>query len=253
MNEKIEELNRKLMASVCPGSDRTMLTESCDKLNLPPVNATSLPINSTASPTGSPTGSVSEDILPALSSNASREQYDPTQPMRSPDATGGDPSVTSHQHKETRYVSKEPKACPADLGAATACYDRQPAFSCYCLMFTHRNWWDSSARRHSRSMQLVSIETLEEQQLLQLLIVTVRAQYSSDFIPGLDFGWWTSGSDAANEGVWIWSASGQPVSDLGRGVPDDGSSYNNGLLLYSDGFYWVDAVMSESAYSICEY
>lgn len=246
MNRKIEDLNRKLMSSVCPGTDQTELVAACDQLNLQlirlqPENSTSVPINSSASPP--------IDIAAALPLEISQETVT-TVPFTSVNVTEDEPVKPNN---ETQIVARDPKTCPANLGPGTACYDRQPAFSCYCLIFTHQNWWDSSARCQSRSMNLVSIETLEEQQLLQILIVTVRAQHSTDFIPGLDFGWWTSGSDAANEGVWIWSATGQPVTDLGRGVPDDGSSYNNGLLLYSDGFYWVDAVMSDSAYSICEY
>jgi hypothetical protein len=81
----------------------------------------------------------------------------------------------------------------------------------------------------------------------------IAVRNANDFVRGLDFGWWTSGSDESNEGHWIWTGTGQPVADLGRGMPDDASTYNNGLLLYSDGFIWVDAVQNERAYSICEF
>jgi len=117
---------------------------------------------------------------------------------------------------------------------------------------THRNWWDAARFCQANSMQLLSLETAQEQQMIMGLIVNVRVRNSAYFVPGLDFGWWTSGSDEAAEGQWIWTGTGRPVVDLGRGMPDDESTFNNGLLLYSDGFLWVDAVMSEKAYSICE-
>jgi len=67
--------------------------------------------------------------------------------------------------------------------------------------------------------------------------------------------WWTSGSDEAEEGHWIWTATGQPFQFhyWSSGQPDGGAKQNFMLLDWpNNGHQWVDQAKTDQRYPICE-
>ena len=64
-----------------------------------------------------------------------------------------------------------PDGCPEDLGANSTCHQ---GTECYCLVQIKKNWKDSEIFCKERGMQLVSIESAEEQKELSQILDQVK-------------------------------------------------------------------------------
>lgn len=92
-------------------------------------------------------------------------------------------------------------------------------------------------------MQLVSIETEEEQRKLSK--ISPRTEFE---------GWWTSGSDQDTEGEWIWTATNERLNytNWAKRQPN-GEDKENYLLLKPLGLYWDDKEgQYDNEFFICE-
>lgn len=96
-------------------------------------------------------------------------------------------------------------------------------------------------------MQLVSIESAEEQKELSQILDQVKE--------GRFHWWWTSGSDENEEDQWTWTANGEPFTFINwnKWQPNGGTE-NNYMLMVSSyyRFEWYDVDAQEQSFSICE-
>ena len=149
---------------------------------------------------------------------------------------------TDYAANVKQHSSAVSKICPHKIVRENLCYAIKSG--CYCLVKVKQSWIDSERYCKAQGMQLVSIETKEEQdQLNELLAGEART-------------WWTSGADLDAEGSWIWSASGLPFNYTfwGNRQPDGGSVQNvMQIKRMKDGFRWNDYPSYKNEYSVCEY
>jgi len=116
-------------------------------------------------------------------------------------------------------------------------------FSC---LQTQQTWNQAAEFCRSRDMQLVSLETLEEDQMLRKLTGNVG------------FPWWWS-SAVRDTADWLWTGTGKRLTytDWAKGHPHSPAAAVAGeqsravALLYR-GRGWFDMPANGSYYSICE-
>jgi len=122
----------------------------------------------------------------------------------------------------------------------------------YIGHFFKANWYKASQYCRYHGLQLASIETKEENTILE--------RYISEIGLGNEH-FWTSGTDQAEEGVFYWFGTGKPVgyTNWNAGEPNN-FRYENGeeehcLELWNrdaKGLKWNDTPCSFETYFICE-
>ncbi|XP_046396795.1 C-type lectin 37Db isoform X2 [Ischnura elegans] len=122
----------------------------------------------------------------------------------------------------------------------------------YLGIFFKANWYKANRFCRFHGMQLASISSAEENQLLE---DHVKAQGL-----GLEH-FWTSGTDQGEEGTFFWLSNGRPVTytNWNAGEPNN-FRYENGeeehcLELWNrdgKGLKWNDTPCSFETYFVCE-
>ncbi len=109
----------------------------------------------------------------------------------------------------------------------------------------------------SRSMQLVSLETAAEERRLVRLITGADLANPTAAAATATSIWWTSGSDAATEGRWLWTATGRPFvhTNWAAGQPDNSGAVEHFVAVTVTGFTsaWFDLPPFASTSSVCEF
>ena len=152
-------------------------------------------------------------------------------------------------------------------------YTIEVIFCCWLLFLTvelilQRSWTEAGIFCQSKGMKLVSIETAEENDLITADQTThgrpdgeTYVLYSVDNLSWLNIlgfinsYFWTSGSDAAKEGEWIWTATGQPITYFNwcSSCPDNRTDEDYLILVgFQVGIWddWFD--INDSRYTACE-
>jgi len=122
----------------------------------------------------------------------------------------------------------------------------------YLGMFFKANWFRSAQYCRFHGMHLASLESAEEQQVLE------------EHIKGLDLGdqhFWTSGSDLGEEGKFIWMGTGKAITytHWNAGEPNN-FEYDNGekehcLEMWDrdgKGLAWNDTPCSFETFFVCQ-
>jgi len=122
----------------------------------------------------------------------------------------------------------------------------------YIGHFFKSNWYKASQYCRFHGMHLASVESKEENSLLE--------KYINDFGFGQDH-FWTSGTDQAEEGNFFWFGNGKPITftNWNAGEPNN-FKYENGeeehcMELWNrdgKGLKWNDTPCSFETYFICE-
>ncbi|XP_061183004.1 perlucin-like protein [Saccostrea echinata] len=122
--------------------------------------------------------------------------------------------------------------------------------SCYLFVtHVHNDWTESEYFCHMLHSKLVEIETMEEDNFVQLQ--AIKHVHEN---PGT-FGFWIGGTDAVVEGEWMWVTTGQnfTYSNWAPGFPDDYRKNEDCAHLYkAQHFEWNDEDCDHRMCFICE-
>ncbi|XP_048729444.2 perlucin-like [Ostrea edulis] len=126
----------------------------------------------------------------------------------------------------------------------------QRSLSCY-LFVTHvaNDWTESEYFCHLLHGKLAEIETMEEDNFLQLEAIRHAHENHGSF------GFWIGGTDALIEGEWTWVSSGNnfTYSNWAPGFPDDYHGNEDCAHLHKDShFEWNDERCDHRMAFICE-
>ena len=109
-----------------------------------------------------------------------------------------------------------------------------------------RSWSLARAYCETYQMQLVSIETKEEDQaILKKWPIKDASQEQ----------YWTSGSDFGHEGLWVWTSTGKSFTytNWAQDEPNNGGGDQNYLTMgYGSDPKWDDERETRAYPSICE-
>ncbi|XP_032779632.2 uncharacterized protein LOC116918077 isoform X1 [Daphnia magna] len=164
-----------------------------------------------------------------------------------------------------RNNTEDVEYCPEHLDERVPC--AEVGNSCYCFsklqvtnlgtlrtlfcyaafsQFSQKNWTSAQEFCRKNDMFLLSLETQNETDFINNYIQ--NSGLPKDF-------YWTSGSDEANEGQWIWTSTLENVTVTNwRNNQPDGGKKENCLYLHSrDDFKWGDWMCNLSQYFICEW
>jgi len=127
-------------------------------------------------------------------------------------------------------------------------YDR-----CHCFSAVGRTWATSQAFCSTYQMALVSVETEEENDLIVSELNSRGFQANKN---GANT-FWTSGSDAANEKQFVWTATGQPFdyTNWAAGSPDNTASHDYVGMNAGATAQWNDLAnnnIGRNIFTICE-
>ncbi|XP_046634621.1 uncharacterized protein LOC124313856 isoform X2 [Daphnia pulicaria] len=143
-----------------------------------------------------------------------------------------------------RNNTEDVEYCPEHLDERVPC--AEVGNSCYCFSKLQRNWTAAQEFCRKNDMFLLSLETQNETELINNHIK--NSGLPKDF-------YWTSGSDEAKEGQWIWTSTQENITVTNwRNNQPDGGKKENCLYLHSrDEFKWGDWMCNLSQYFICEW
>ncbi|BFZ25377.1 hypothetical protein BsWGS_28416 [Bradybaena similaris] len=116
--------------------------------------------------------------------------------------------------------------------------------SCYSFGDSQVTWGDAQGICKTFRAKLAEIETPEENAFLRNLAISKNATFT-----------FLGGTDIFDEGVWVWSFSGDniyPFVDWAPGSPDDANG-EDCLTFYSlAGYHWNDYLCDAKGNFICE-
>ena len=152
---------------------------------------------------------------------------------------------------DTGRAGESGKECPVDIGANSTC-QRLPRYGCYCVSMLKQTWKEADRWCRDGDMQLVSVETREEQLKL--------ADFLASMANGTALAFWTSGSDVEKEGQWVWTATGDELAytNWAPRQPDNSEGVQHHLVIDADTFQWYDDdIVSElgtqwKGHAVCE-
>ncbi|XP_046646300.1 perlucin-like [Daphnia pulicaria] len=135
--------------------------------------------------------------------------------------------------------------CPLNLDSNSECGRVVDEVSCYCVTNTTRNHASQMTYCNDNQMKLLAVETRSEE-------TAIYAAWGTTTV------FWTSGTDSANEGIWVWESTNATLPCPGYAnwidlQPDNGQNIEDclGLTLRNvEG--WNDYSCSNSFQAICE-
>ena len=113
-------------------------------------------------------------------------------------------------------VSKSPQSCPSEFKYLDNSGDASP--SCYLFSNRSTSWFDANTFCESKQAELFSVESIQEKKYVLEYLLASHYRYASSGNPGnVDFNYeyWTSGTDVALEGNWVWFGSKRNVGNFG--------------------------------------
>jgi len=148
-------------------------------------------------------------------------------------------SVKNFQLKLQKAV-----ACGISLGpnaGRTGCGRVVDELSCYCVVYDERIWSDQVAFCQKYGMLLLSLESRAE-------------EVAIDNTWPIGIGFWTSGSNVADEGIWIWESTSQPLlpgyTNWAAGEPNNLNGIEHYLV--KNRATWNDDRIGKNFSAICE-
>ncbi|XP_046646143.1 uncharacterized protein LOC124336396 [Daphnia pulicaria] len=130
--------------------------------------------------------------------------------------------------------------CPFNVGSESQCGRIVDDTSCYCATFTKRSQASQSSFCIANQMKLLAIESLVEE-------LAVHSIWPTTYF-------WTSGTDIATEGIWVWESTGVNLypgyANWGTSEPDtlDGEDC---ILIHST-VGWQDYGCGSVQDGVCE-
>ncbi|KAI9562878.1 hypothetical protein GHT06_010334 [Daphnia sinensis] len=133
--------------------------------------------------------------------------------------------------------------CPFSLGTESQCGRVVDEVSCYCATFTKRNHGSQTSYCNSHIMKLLTLETNEKEQAIH-----AAWGYESYF--------WTSLTDAQQEGHWYWQSTGVNLypgyANWCDTQPDDANGEDCMHINYRATGCWNDYACSLQFDAICQ-
>ncbi|XP_045032951.1 asialoglycoprotein receptor 1-like isoform X1 [Daphnia magna] len=133
--------------------------------------------------------------------------------------------------------------CPFNLGMESQCGRIIDDVSCYCATFSKRNHASQTTYCTDHNMKLLTVESYEKEQAI----------YAAWGKPGF----WTSLTDAQQEGQWIWESTGTSLypgyENWCPGEPSSGEPNEDCMLLQDQwGGCWNDGGCGFTTDAICQ-
>ncbi|EDW11712.2 C-type lectin 37Da [Drosophila mojavensis] len=129
---------------------------------------------------------------------------------------------------------------PANTNLTTGPFVRIGTGYYFFELNNKRNWYEAYETCRTMNAELITIETIEEWNIINRYIRETNIDYS----------YWTSGTDLGKEGYHTWFSSGKPIN---INIWDPGMPNNVDNLQHCDEMGWRDGVRSGLNDRQCEF